>query len=119
MEQTKAAAAQNVNPFDEFQARYHKNPVLFVREVIGAQPDPRQAAILEDIAAGHRRISVRSGHGVGKSTTASWAMIWYLFTRYPVKIVTTAPTSAQLFDALFAELNRWISSLTGSWCRMW
>lgn len=107
----KKSVVENVNPFDAFQERYHKNPVLFVQEVIGARPDPRQAAILTDIAAGYRRISVRSGHGVGKSTTASWAMIWYLYTRFPVKIVTTAPTSSQLFDALFAELNRWISAL--------
>jgi hypothetical protein len=38
-------------------------------------------------------------------------MLWYLITRYPVKIVVTAPTSAQLFDALFAELKRWINEL--------
>ena len=36
-------------------------------------------------------------------------MLHYLITRYPVKIVVTAPTSAQLFDALFAELKRWIN----------
>lgn len=38
-------------------------------------------------------------------------MIWYLLTRYPVKIVVTAPTSSQLFDALFAELKAWINKL--------
>ena len=38
-------------------------------------------------------------------------MIWYLLTRYPVKIVVTAPTASQLFDALFAECKRWIKEL--------
>lgn len=47
------------------------------------------------VAAGERRISVRSGHGVGKSTAAAALMLWFLLTRYPVKIVVTAPTSAQ------------------------
>jgi len=30
---------------------------------------------------------------------------------YPNKVVVTAPTSSQLFDALFAELKRWINEL--------
>lgn len=93
------------NPFVEFLARYRDNPVLFVQEVIGVEPDDWQAWMLTEIAAGSRQISIRSGHGVGKSSAASWAMTWFLLTRYPVKVVVTAPTSAQLFDALFAELK--------------
>lgn len=99
------------NPFGDFLKLYYFDPVAFVTEVIGITPDPPQADILRAIAAGHRRISVRSGHGVGKSTVASWAMLWYFLTRYPVKVVVTAPTSAQLFDALFAELKRWTDKL--------
>jgi phage terminase large subunit len=38
-------------------------------------------------------------------------MLWFLLTRYPVKVVVTAPTSAQLYDALFAELKRWVKEL--------
>ncbi len=83
------------NPFVEFVNRYRKNPVLFVREVLNTTPDPWQIEFLNHIAANNRRISVRSGHGVGKSTAAAWAMIWYLFLRFPVKIVVTAPTSSQ------------------------
>ena len=30
---------------------------------------------------------------------------------YPNKVVVTAPTSSQLFDALFAEMKRWINEL--------
>jgi phage terminase large subunit len=85
--------------------------VLFVLEVVGATPDKVQAEILRAAALGHRRISVRSGHGVGKSTVASWLMLWFLLTRYPCKIVVTAPTSAQLFDALYSEVRRWAGGL--------
>jgi tRNA(Met) C34 N-acetyltransferase TmcA len=99
------------NPFVEFLNLYRNDPVLFVREVLGVEPDQFQADLLREIAAGTRRISVRSGHGVGKSTVASWAMLWYLLTRLPVKVVVTAPTTAQLFDALFAELKRWVGAL--------
>jgi len=70
---------------------------------------------LEAISRGERKISVRSGHGVGKSTVASWAMIWYMLTRGPAKIVVTAPTSSQLYDALFAELKRWVKELPNAW----
>ena len=99
------------NPFEEFTLQYMDDPVLFVKEVLGADPLPYQAEFLEAIATGERKISIRSGHGTGKSTSASWAMLWYLLMRFPNKVVVTAPTSGQLFDALFAELKRWIGEL--------
>ena len=99
------------NAFDEWLDRYRGDPVLFVQEVLGADPDVWQIKFLRSIAEGHRKISVRSGHGVGKSTASSWAMLWYFMTRSPVKVVVTAPTSSQLFDALFAELKRWVLML--------
>jgi hypothetical protein len=99
------------NPFIQFITLYRADPVLFVKEVLGVEPDEWQQDFLNAVASGERKISIRSGHGVGKSTTASWAMLWFLLTRYPVKVVVTAPTSAQLYDALFAELKRWVKEL--------
>jgi len=75
------------------------------------EPDNWQAEMMTAVAKGHRRISIRSGHGVGKSTAVSWLAIWYILTRYHAKIVVTAPTSAQLYDALFAEIKRWVKEL--------
>lgn len=99
------------NPLIEFTQIYYRDPVAFVVEILGAKPDPVQAEIMRAVAEGNRRVSVRSGHGVGKSTVASWLMIWYLLTRFPSKTVVTAPTSAQLYDALYSELRRWINAL--------
>ena len=99
------------NPFEEFVAEYRDDPVKFVVEVLGAEPLPYQAEFLQAIADGERKMSIRSGHGTGKSTSASWAMLWYVLLRFPNKVVVTAPTSGQLFDALFAELKRWINEL--------
>lgn len=101
----------DANPFIEWRQRYYWNPVLFVIEVLGATPDPWQAQFLTAIAAGKRRISVRSGHGVGKSTGVSWAALWFMFTRFPQKTVVTAPTSSQLYDALFAEMKAWLNRM--------
>lgn len=99
------------NPFDDFVVEYWDDPVRFVEEVLGAKPLPYQKDFLNAIARNERKISIRSGHGTGKSTSASWAMLWFLLLRFPNKVVVTAPTSGQLFDALFAELKRWISEL--------
>ena len=99
------------NPFVAFIKKYRDDPVAFVRNIFKADPDEWQTQFLEAIRDNNRRISVRSGHGVGKSTAASWAMLWYLLTRYPVKVVVTAPTSSQLFDALFAEIKRWVKEM--------
>ncbi|RMH34170.1 MAG: terminase B [Acidobacteria bacterium] len=109
----KLSVEDEIRNWQNFVLRYRNAPVLFVREVLHAEPDEWQAQVLEAIAAGERRISVRSGHGVGKSTCASWASLWYLLTRYTVKIVVTAPSASQLYDALFAEIKTWVRRLPG------
>ena len=94
------------NPFLKLMRRYRDDPVLFTREVIGLEPDPWQEELLRAVAdPKKRRISVRSGHGVGKSTAVALAAVWHILMRVPSKTVITAPTSAQLFDACFAEVK--------------
>lgn len=85
--------------------------MLFVREVLGEEPDPWQCDLLNAVAQGERRISVRSGHGVGKTACLSWLIIWWTLCRFPQKTVATAPTSSQLFDALASEVKGWIGKL--------
>ena len=55
---------------------YADDPVGFVRDILQAQPDPWQADLLMAVVAGTRRISVRAGHGVGKSSVCAWLSIW-------------------------------------------
>lgn len=97
--------------FAAFIDAYKGDPVAFVVNVLGAQPLPWQKDFLEAVARGERRISVRAGHGVGKSTACSWALIWFMLTRYPQKSVCTAPTASQLYDALFSEVKHWVNKL--------
>lgn len=104
-------SASKKNNFIDFIEAYGDDPVAFVEEVLQAKPLDWQKEFLRSIAKGERRISVRAGHGVGKSTACSWALIWHMVTRYPQKGVVTAPTAPQLFDALFAELKAWINKL--------
>lgn len=91
------------NPFNEFIARYRGDPVALVREVLGAEPDEYQQAIMRAVAEGKRRISIRSGHRVGKTTTLAWLTVWHALTRFRQKTICTSATSTQLFEALASE----------------
>lgn len=86
---------------------YANNPTAFVKDIIQATPDKEQAKILESVAK-NQLTTVRSGHGVGKSTVEAWVVIWFLLTRPFPKIPCTAPTQHQLFDILWAEISKWI-----------
>ena len=86
---------------------YADHPVEFVKDIIGAKPDAMQAEILRSVAV-NQMTSVRSGHGVGKSTVEAWVIIWFMNTRPFPKIPCTAPTQHQLFDILWAEVSKWI-----------
>ncbi|HEY9462099.1 MAG TPA: terminase family protein [Vicinamibacterales bacterium] len=103
--------ADFVNPLQPFIERYGNNWPLLVREVLNAEPDEFQERILLAVQRGERRISVVSGHGVGKTTTLAWCCVCMVLTRFPQKTVCTAPTSGQLFNALYAETVKWLNKL--------
>lgn len=81
-------------------------PAEFAREVLGATPTEQQLqggrAVVE-----RRRVSIRSGHGTGKTTFEAWCVLWFLASYFPAKVPCTAPTAHQLDDVLWAELAKW------------
>jgi hypothetical protein len=103
--------AAQPNPWLKFCRLYDNDPVLFVREVFGVNPYPDQIELLEAYRRRDRRISKRSGHGVGKTTVLAWIIVHHALFRFPQKTVCTAPTSKQLFDALYAETVTWFKKL--------
>jgi hypothetical protein len=58
-----------------------------------------------------RHISVRSGHGIGKSALTSWIVLWFLWCYYNAQVPVTAPTSHQMHDVLWKELHIWIGRM--------
>ena len=59
----------------------------------------------------HDKVTVRSGNGLGKDWTASDIALWWLYTRYPSMVITTAPTNRQVEEVLWGEIRRkWHSS---------
>ena len=109
-EQALKIQQEMAEALSSFIDHYRDKPVEFVERVLKAQPLDWQKEFLTEIAKGTRRISVRAGHGVGKSSACAWALIWHLITKFPQKAICTAPTASQLFDALFAELKRCLTS---------
>ena len=54
----------------------------------------------------NQRTTVRSSNGVGKDWTASEIVLWWLYTRYPSIVITTAPTNRQVEDVLWGEIRK-------------
>jgi len=91
--------------------RSKSQPLLFVTDVLGAKPEPWQADALEAVGT-HDRVSIRSGHGVGKTTFESWLILWFLLTRKNCKIPVAAagnPTRASgfFYDTHHSLRHRW------------
>lgn len=91
-------------------APYVNNPYLFVTEMLGADPTPQQKAALEAIAK-NTHVSIKSGHGTGKTAFDAWIILWWMYTRQHSKCPCTAPTEAQLKDVLWSELAKWWNKL--------
>lgn len=58
-----------------------------------------------------RHLSTVSGHGIGKSATCAWIILWFLYCFYEAQVPVTAPTTAQMHDVLWKELSIWINKM--------
>ena len=107
-----AAAPASQAFYDELIELYADDPVGFCEDILGVTTlQSWQKQLMMVVAHGARRVSVRAGHGVGKSALCAFLVIWHMVCRYPQKTIITAPTAGQLFDALFVEVKFWINSL--------
>ncbi len=57
------------------------------------------------------RISIASGHGIGKSSSCAIIILWFLFGRVDSQVGCTAPTATQMHDVLWKELALWIARM--------
>lgn len=88
---------------------YWDNPVWFAEDMMNFHADKWQSDVLMALAESPK-VSVRSGQGVGKTGLESIVVTWYLCTRPFPKVIATAPTRQQLYDVLWAEISKWLSS---------
>lgn len=90
--------------------RWQDDPVLFIETVFKVEMDEWQREASCAVSEG-KSVSIRSGHGVGKSAWLSWIIIWWMITKIGPRIACTAPTSHQLNDVLWGEIAKWTKFL--------
>lgn len=95
-------------------ARFRQDPAFFVEIVLGAKPTKQQRKLLDAMAKPGAKVSVRSGHGTGKSTVLSWLVLWFVSLFEDCKVPCTAPTSTGLKDVLYAEIAKWHAKMHSS-----
>jgi phage terminase large subunit len=91
----------------ELRSLWKQSPTVYVQQRFGIEPTWQQAQILQAILPSGAKVSVRSGHGIGKSSSAAWIIAWFIETHDFAKIPCTAPTARQLRDILWGELSKW------------
>ncbi len=86
-----------------------REPRVFVNEVFGVEPEDYQCDMTQLVSIDNDmdRGAMKSAHGVGKSAGHAFAGWQFLITRPMSRIVATAPTRAQLTDALWPEYAKW------------
>jgi hypothetical protein len=117
--------AQALAAYQVLRARWAHDPVAYARQRLGLQPTWQQEAMLRAIAPEGAKVSVRAGHGLGKSGCLACVIWWFLETRDFAKIPVTGPSSHQLRDVLWSELSKWrrsadaVSQARGDHPRVW
>lgn len=105
-----SSAAEKIEQidYDELVDLYYDDPVGFSEDVLDFHPDDKQKEIMLSVRD-HKRTSVRSGQGVGKTATVACIIIWYMLFRDVAKIIATAPTKQQLNIVLWPEIAKWLT----------
>ena len=95
-------------------AQYYDDPAGFFRDVLGVIPWKKldaaskfsdQLSVVE-AAARTDRVTVRSGHGVGKTRLAAGLVLWFVMTRGPgCRAFLTATKAAQAEQGIWRELR--------------
>lgn len=85
---------------------WREDPVVFVREVLGAEPDAWQVDVLRAFVS-NQRLALKACKGPGKSTVMAWCGWNFLLTRPHPKVVATSITGDNLRDGLWTEFAKW------------
>ena len=88
-------------------ALWRQKPDVFVREVLGATPDPWQDQVLKEFP-NNQRIAMKASKGPGKSCIEAWLAWNFLLTRPHPKIAATSISGDNLRDGLWSEMAKWM-----------
>ena len=100
----------NPNINDQFKESilfWQQNPLAFCKDIIGFTPTEQQEAIINSVAQVGSWTSVKSGHGVGKTSTLACLGLWFISVFVDAKVPVTSPSKEQLKSTLWGELRKW------------
>lgn len=81
-----------------------KQPSAWIDRVLRAKLWSMQAKVADALVQ-HERVAVPAAFGVGKTYGAAQIALQFLYSHYPSKVITTAPTHRQVKDLLWKELR--------------
>lgn len=113
---------QKGKEWDKFCATV--KPDWFGEYVNGEHITWQQALILFGVDKAIRgecsaRISIVSGHGIGKSAVLSYLILWFLFVHPDAQVACTSPGKEQMYDVLWKELKKWIDRMDAGVAQMY
>lgn len=86
--------------------KLREDPVFFMIEVLGLKSLwSKQVEVVRAIRD-NGRVTVRSGHAVGKSYISAAIVLWYLECWKDTIVITTAPTWKQVENVLWGEIRQ-------------
>jgi phage terminase large subunit len=90
--------------FDPPEHPYAQDPVGYALDVLGFFAWSKQREIMESVRD-NPRTAVAACHGVGKTAGAAQVALWFLATHPNSRVITTAPTWAQVEQLLWREVR--------------
>lgn len=105
-----------LTPEQQFAENCKLSLEFFVKNAVKMEPTHQQLELIQAVqnaadGKGPRFISVRSGHGIGKTSMTSVISLWWGLTRPDAKIPVIAPTSSQVKKQILPEIAKWYRTL--------
>jgi phage terminase large subunit len=92
---------------------YQKNIIAFVEDIIfKGDPSYKLSSQQMDFLLAIQnfdRVAAKSGKGVGKTASVTYAVYWFMCCFPPAKVICTAPTFPTLKTALWPEMAMWLN----------
>lgn len=98
---TISAKRNMIEPWTEYQNDFEG----FCLNVLGVTLWDKQIEIGNSVRD-NKRTAVSACYASGKTFTAACLVLWWLFTRRPAMVITTAPTGRQVRNLLWREIRK-------------
>ena len=102
-----------------FAARYAMHLPRFAVEVCGLSPTHQQFELFNAVTVPGSRVTVRSGHGSGKSLALSVIALWHLICYPKSNTMITAPKIEQTRNVAWKEISNMIDAIRAKGGHPW